>query len=240
MSGICTKCKSEAPENYCPICGHPKVMTRINKHYLLQEIRSVISFEKGFLFTVTELAINPGKSIKEFLNEDRHRLVKPVVFLIVTSLIYTVFNKLLHFEDGYVQFSGNSSSATLSISKWIQGNYGYANIVMAIFIAGWVKLFFRKHEVNIFEILVLLCFTMGMGMLIYTVFGIFQSLIDFNLMQVAGIVGFIYLTWAIGQFYGKGKIVNYVKAFSAYILGMLTFSIIAILIGGVIDLLARQ
>jgi len=151
-----------------------------------------------------------------------------------------IINNSFQFEDSYVQFSGNDDSATLSISNWIQGNYGYTNIIMAIFIAGWVKLFFRKREINIFEILVLLCFVMGMGMLIYAIFGVVQSLIDFNLMQVAGIIGFFYLTWAIGQFYGKGKIVNYVKAFFAYILGMITFSITAILIGTVIDLLTVQ
>lgn len=240
MSGICKKCNSEVTKNYCPICGHPKVMTRIDGNYLLQEIRSVLSFEKGFLFTVRELASNPGISIKGFLNEDRNRLVKPIVFLVVTSLIYTVFNKIFLFEDGYVQFSDNTDSATLSIFEWVQRNYGYANIIMAIFIAAWIKLFFRKRDVNIFEILVLLCFIMGMGMLIYAVFGVIQSLMDFNIMQAAGVVGFIYLTWAIGQFYGKGKVVNYVKAFSAYILGMITFSITAILIGTVIDLLARQ
>jgi hypothetical protein len=239
MSGICKKCKSEVSYNYCPLCGHPKDIKKIDGKYLLQEIRSVLSFEKGFLFTVRELATNPGRSIKDFLNNDRNRLVKPVVFLIVMSLIYSVFNKIFHFEDGYVQFSGNKDAATPSISKWIQENYGYANIIMAIFIAGWVKLFFRKRDVNIFEILVLLCFVMGMGMLIYAIFGVVQNLINFNLMQVAGIVGFIYLTWAIGQFYGKGKIVNYVKAFSAYILGMIAFTITAILIGSVIDLLAR-
>lgn len=239
MSGICQKCKSEVIKNYCPICGHSKEVTRIDGNYLLQEIRSVLSFEKGTLFTVRNLATNPGKSIKEFLKEDRNRLVKPVVFLIIASLIYTVFNKIFQFEDGYVQFSGNGESATKSISKWIQENYGYANIIMAIFIAGWIKLFFRKHDINIFEILVLLCFVMGMGMLIYAVFGVIQSLIDYNLMQVAGIFGFIYLTWAIGQFYGKGKIVNYVKVFFAYILGMISFSITAILIGSLIDFLTK-
>jgi len=68
-------------------------MTRIDGKYLLQEIYSVLSFEKGFLLTIRELAINPGKSIKDFLNEDRNRLVKPVVFLILTSLIYTIINQ---------------------------------------------------------------------------------------------------------------------------------------------------
>lgn len=239
MSEICYKCKSEVTHNYCPICGQPKILTRIDRSYLQQEICSVLSFEKGFLLTVRELATNPGKSIKDFLNKDRHRLVKPIMFLIITSLVYTLFNSIFHFEDGYVQFSGNSDSATLSIFKWIQGNYGYANIIMAIFIAGWVKFFFRKLDVNIFEILVLLCFVMGMAMLVYALFGVVQSLIELNLMQVAGIVGFIYLTWAIGHFFGKRKITNYVKAFFAYILGMLTFSITAILIGTLIDLLVK-
>lgn len=237
MPGICKKCKSEVTRNYCPICGHPKAMTRIDGKYLLQEIRSVLNFEKGFLFTIRELVTNPGKNVKDFLNEDRNRLVKPIVFLIVTSLIYTVLQNIFNFEDSFIKYSDNKESATLSIFKWIQGNYGYANIIMAIFIAAWTKLFFRKREFNIFEILVLLCFAMGMGMLIYAVFGIIQSLIDFNLMQIAGVVGFIYLTWAIGQFYGKGKFINYVKAFFAYILGMLTFSITAIIIGTIIDLL---
>lgn len=237
MPGICKKCNSEVTQNYCLICGHPKAMTRIDGKYLLQEIYSVLSFEKGFLFTIRELLTNPGKSVQDFLREDRNRLVKPIVFIVVTSLIYTVFNNIFLFEDGYIKFSDNKESATLTIFKWIQENYGYANIIMAIFIAAWTKLFFRKREFNIFEILVLLCFVMGMGMLIYAVFGIMQSVMDFNLMQVAGVVGSIYLTWAIGEFYGKRKFINYVKAFFAYLLGMLTFSITTILIGTIIDLL---
>lgn len=237
MSRTCKKCQSEAAQNYCPVCGFRITQTRIDGMYLLQEISSVLSFEKGFLLTIRELLTNPGRSVQEFIREDRNRLVKPIVFLIVTSLIYTIFNNIFSFEDSYAKFSDANQTATSQLSQWIQGNYGYANIIMAIFIAGWTKLFFRKHEVNIFEILVLLCFVMGMGMLIYSLFGLVQSYTNVKLMQVAGIVGFIYLTWAIGQFYGKEKIINYVKAFFAYLLGMLTFSISVLTIGAIIDLL---
>ena len=117
MPETCKKCDSEVPLNYCPICGHPKAMTRIDGEYLLHEIRSVLSFEKGFLFSVRELATNPGRSIKDFLDEDRNRLVKPIVFLIITSLIYTVSNNIFLFEDGYIQYSDDKNSATLSIFK---------------------------------------------------------------------------------------------------------------------------
>ena len=76
-------------------------------------------------------------------------------------------------------------------------------------------------------------------MLIFSFFFIMQGFINIKLMQVASFFGFVYMTWAVGNFFGKKKIINYVKALFAYILGMLTFFIIAILSGSLIDLLAK-
>jgi len=63
---------------------------------------------------------------------------------------------------------------------------------MGIFIAIWTKLFFGKYSYNFFEILILLCFTMGMGMLIFAIFAIIQGLTKIDLMQIAGIVSIAY------------------------------------------------
>ncbi len=233
---ICKNCKAETTQNYCANCGQPAILKRVDGKYILQEIRNVLNFEKGILFTIRELAVNPGNSILEFLNESRNRLVKPIVFLLVTSLIYTILNSVFHFEDGYINYADNKETATLSIFKWIQGNYGYANIFMALFIGIWLKLFFRKYRFNFYEILILLCFIMGMAMLIYSIFGIVESLTHINIMQVGAIAALIYTTYAVGQFFDKRKIMSYVKAFFAYLLGMLTFSLAAIAIGAIIDL----
>jgi hypothetical protein len=54
-------------------------------------------------------------------------------------------------------------------------------------------------------------------------------------MQVAGIVGLIYCSWAIGQFFEKTKMVNYLKAFAAYVFGMITFTFMAMFVGFVIE-----
>lgn len=238
LSDLCKKCNADVALNYCPNCGHPKAIARIDGSYLLDEIRRVLSFEKGFLFTIRELTMKPGKSIQAFIEEDRNRLVKPIVFLIVTSLIYSAVNGIFHFEDNYVNYSDVKESTTLSMFKWIQGNYGYANIIMAIFIALWIKLFFRKEKFNIFEIIILLCFIMGMGMLIYAIFGVAQSMTGVSLMQISAMLGFAYFTWAIGQFFGKRKAGSYIKAFFAYILGMISFFLVVMLIGSTIDALA--
>jgi hypothetical protein len=44
----------------------------------------------------------------------------------------------------------------------------------------------------------------------------------------------------VGQFFGKEKIINYAKAFFAYILGMITFIFAAMLLGALIDLLSKH
>ncbi|PKP27334.1 MAG: hypothetical protein CVU06_02340 [Bacteroidetes bacterium HGW-Bacteroidetes-22] len=234
---ICKKCDSEFEGNYCPNCGHPQKLERINGRYILSEIGSVLNFQKGILYTIKELLLRPGKNIRAFISEDRNRLVKPIMFILITSLIYTIFVSIFHFEDGYIRYSGDKESTTLIIFKWVQGNYGYANIIMSIFIGLWLKILFRKYPFNFFEIIILLCFVMGVGMLIYSVFGIVQSLTHINLMQFGAIISLAYTTYAVGQFFEKRKLLSYIKAFFAYILGMLTFSFIAIGTGIFIDLI---
>lgn len=233
----CKNCNAEVFLNYCPSCGQRVQLKRIDGHYIIHELIHLFHFEKGILYTIRELFMRPGDSVRQFLIENRYRLVKPIIFIIVTSLFYSLVNYFLHFEDGYINYSNVDESTSKSILKWIQGNYGYANIIMGIFIAFWTKLFFRKYQFNFFEILILLCYAMGVGMIIFAFFGMLQSFTHFNLMQIGGVVGFLYCTWAIGQFFDKGKFVNYVKAFFAYFLGVLTFTLTAILIGNIIDLI---
>ena len=234
---VCKNCETEVIQNYCPNCGTPVVLKRINGQYILKEISSVLNFDRGILYTIRELLLRPGKNIQTFVLEDRNRLVKPIIFIIITSLIYTLAQQFLHFEDGYLNAGGFEESATTNIFGWIQKNYGYANIIMAIFIAGWIKVFFRKYEYNFFEILILLCFLMGIGMLIYTVFGLIESITKIQILQIGGMVALVYTSWAIGRFFDKNKKANYLKGFLSYLLGMITFFLAAIILGMGIDLI---
>lgn len=236
----CKNCNTELNSKFCPDCGQPKTVKKIDGQYIIHEIEHVLHFEKGILFTIKELFTNPGENVRHFITENRVRLVKPIIFIIVTSLIYTIVNHFFHIEEGYVKFDETKQSATGSIFKWTQDHYGYSNIIMGVFIAFWAKIFFKKYNYNFFEILILLCFVMGMGMLIFAVFAVFQGIFHKDLMQIAGVVGVAYCTWAIAQFFDKKKKINYIKAFASYILGMLTFTLTAILIGTIIDLIIRH
>jgi hypothetical protein len=236
----CVSCNCEVTSNYCPDCGQPLKLKRINSHYLIHEVEHVLHFERGILYTIKELLINPGKNVKQYLSENRSRLVKPIIFIIITSLIYTVIINFFHVEDGYVKYSSDGNNTTTdSIFKWVQSHYGYANIMMGIFIAWWIKLFFRKHDYNVFEILILLCFVMGMAMLILALFGLVEGLTHLKALAVGGFISVVYITWALGQFYG-GKFSAYLKAFGAYMLGILFLNLVFLTIGGLIDAFIRH
>ena len=223
----------------CTYCGRTQKLKRIDGKYILTEIGSVLNFEKGILYTIRELVLRPGKNIKQFIKEDRNRLVKPVIFVIVCSLLYNIAQQLLHFEDGYINFSGPADSTAAKIFEWVQQNSGNANLIMALFIGFWIKLLFRKYNYNYFEILILLCFIMGIGMLFYTVFGIIEGLFGIKVLIVGGVLSFVYVSWAIGLFFDKRKIINYFKALLSYVLGMISFSLSAVGLGFLIDMILK-
>lgn len=227
-------------EKICPNCGQSEKPRRIDFHYVKHEIEHVLHFEKGISLTIKELVIKPGESIREFISDNRNRLVKPIIFIIITSLIYTLISHFFHIENEYMKYEGLEKSALVKILGWMQANYGYMNILTAMFIAVWLKVFFKKYDYNFFELLIMLCFVMGISMLIYAFFAIIEGISHIKVLHIAGIIGMIYLIWATGNFFEKKKIANYFKALASYLLGMLTFLILTIAIGITIDIITKH
>lgn len=227
-------------EEFCTNCKQNLKPKRIDGHYILHEIEHVLHFERGILYTVRELLIRPGENIKNFINENRSRLVKPIIFIIVTSLIYTLINHFFHIEQSYIKIDGAKDSQFNAINNWVQSHYGYSNIIMGGFIAFWLKIFFKKYDYNFFEILILLCFVLGMEMLMFSVFAIFEGVTKYHLMQIAAVIVFVYFSWAVGQFFDKNRAMSYFKAFISYILGMITFGISIMILGVVMNLITHH
>ena len=108
---------------------------------------------------------------------------------------------------------------------------------MGVIIGGWLKLICKKSSYNFFEILIMLCFVMGAGMLLLAIFTLVQGISGINLQLVGGTLTFIYCLWAIGQFLDGKKGLSYLLAFIAYLLGIISFTVLAVLTGLSIDIL---
>lgn len=239
----CKTCNLSIERNYCSNCGKPLELKRINGYYILHEIQHVLHLEKGIFYTIKEILLRPGQSIKEFITDNRSRLIKPLVFIVITSLIYTLISNYFHIEKWYIQLKGTSKEGVVPKSfiilffDWMKSHYGYANIIIGMFISFWLKILFRKFDYNFFEIVILLCYVMGIEMLFFSFFAMVEGITNFHFMKISGFVTFGYFIWAIGVFFDEYKIMSYVKAFFAYILGIISFAFWFILLGSVIDLL---
>jgi hypothetical protein len=94
--------------------------------------------------------------------------------------------------------------------------------VVAIFIAFWIKVFFRKYGYNFFELLVLSFFILGTAMYFFTLAGIVDLMVPNVVADKIVVIGVLHLSWAIGRFFGK-KFIHYVKGLLCYILGLISF-----------------
>jgi hypothetical protein len=203
-------------------------LKRIDGHYISHEIQHLLHFEKGFLFTVKSLLISPGKAIREFIFEDREKYIKPVLFLIFTSVIFSFILHSLHISYNFFNIDKmeilKGKLRSKEIGEWTDNHIGYAQLIMGVFIAFWVKIFYKKFKYSIYEILVLLSFVLGEAIMIFLFFVILAKTFKFqNLASIGFVIYLVYIIWAIGQFFGEKKIVNYIKSILAYFLGNLSY-----------------
>jgi len=208
----------------------------------MNEIGSVLNFERGIFYTIREMFLRPGATTRKFIAGDRDTIVKPILFLIICSLVYSAGQHFLNYETGYIRFDTKDQVNTpivVDIFEWFSQNYGYANILMTIIIALWIRVFFRMYTYNYYEIFVLLCYVMGVSVLIYSLLGVFENIIDMSVLHVGKFVVFVYSSWAIGQFFDGSKKMNYLKGFLSYLLGLLTSLVILMVVGFILQQLLR-
>lgn len=237
----CKNCNKQLTGKFCSGCGYPNKLKRIDRQYIVDEVSSIINFDRGIFYTIKELFKRPRDTVREFIHEDRKKIIKPITFLIICSFFYTIIQQFLGFEANYININVASRNTpfVVKVYDWFSKNYGYANIIMTILIALWVKIFFKRYNYNYYEIYILVCFTMGISILILTFLGIIGSIINYPVLQFGIFTSLLYNTWAIGQFFDKKKKLNYLKAFLSYIFGIVSFLFIFILIGIVLDKLIK-
>lgn len=239
----CSTCKTDSSGDFCSSCGNPLVIHRIDKSYLTQELLKLIGYERGFLYTAKGLLLRPGKVIREYIEEDRQKITKPITYLILTSLIYTFISH--YFKTDMIQNEMlkrmYGDSLTYQLFYWVQNNYGYANLLLLVPITLWARFLFGDYKYNLYETFVVMSLVMAEGMLLYTL----HVVLNFTFPTIAllnefimGFIMLVYLTWSIGQFY-EGKRLSYFKALLSYVLGMTTFQVVIVIVGTILSIVLK-
>ena len=240
----CKNCNEPVSGNYCSNCGQAANLKRIDGSYIIHEIASSFNAESGMLYTIRMMFLAPGKSVKQFLSGDRNRYVKPISFILITSLISAFVSHFFHIDakEFQQQFTGETEAMELPtaelIMNWVIENT-YSSIIVGFFMAFWIKVFFKKYGYNLFEIFVLFCYIFGMASLYSSVIFTIQGLTHSRLIYISTTLMIFYYIWATGQFFDSRKAGSYIKAFLSYILGFFIFGLIVELIAVFIDVILK-
>ena len=228
----CKNCKEQISNDwdYCPICGRPTKLRKIDKHYIIQEFVDFFSANKGLVYTIKNVLIRPGETVRQFITEDRYRLVKPVTFLFISSLIYAFVVQI--FSITAIDYYQQPELLPIAerLINWTFEYPGYTNIIMGLLMAFWLKILFKKAGFNLFEIFILLCFVLGITNLFTSIVAIVEGVTNMKFLIFSLSFASIYTLWAIGQFFDRKKITSYLKAFLAYIFANIVLGIVVAIV----------
>lgn len=166
----CKNCSFEFEGKFCPKCGQKSKTGRITIRQVFNEARQhFIHFDQGFLYTVRELALRPGHSIREYIAGKRVKHVKPVKFMFWAAAINFLIMHFLRLDEDILkkvaEQQQNNNPKANELSQKLGGFiFEHPSILLfsmipAIALCSW--LFFRRRGYNYAEHFVVSAYLMG-------------------------------------------------------------------------------
>lgn len=247
ITNSCKNCNNNYNGNFCNICGQSSHTQKINFQYVLHEIQhSILHVDSGIFYTIKELFLRPGNSIREFIEGKRIKHFKPAAFVIILSLIYSFLehkiDKITFIEDGLLgivegaNYDDNHNDKEYKIFEWFIHHYSYTVLFLIPVFSLASFLAFKKSKYNYFEHLVLNNFLFGQITLIF-ILTIPLSLIfsnNYNVEIIRIVLAVIFAFWAYFQFFNSirkfARILNTVLTYTIFIFftAILTFILVGI------------
>lgn len=212
---ICKNCKQNFDGNFCNNCGQKHNVERLNFNYLINEIsNNILQVNRGIFFTIKELTIRPGHTIRDFLNGKRKQHFKPLAFILFTSAVYvlityftnpiTVVEEALSGITDALSNNGEKLSITANILNWLLSNFAYSTLLLIPIFSFASYICFLKEKYNYIEHLILNFYISGQQIIIYLTFAALYYIfgIDGYYKEIIPvIVATLFIFWTYIQFF---------------------------------------
>ncbi len=230
---ICKNCNHHFEGKYCNNCGQTADTERLNFNLLIKHLHKnfIKYFQKGIIYSSTQLFKRPGNTIREYIEGKRIKHVDPIALLIALATLYGV----LYHTFGINLFSGISKLGLTKeldikeVNNWISDHYAFVTFLMVPIYSISSFIVFRKQGYNFVEHIFLNTFLASQRLLmrIFT----FPALAALNgkeeiyiLKDLLVFMDVILIMWSYTQFFNK------VSKIHAVLLSVLSYAIFFVLL----------
>lgn len=168
-----------------------KPLERISMKMIYRSIMEALNLERGILYTILGLSIRPGMALKEYLYQDRSRMVHPVRLLVVVVTLATIAtisfltqaDFVEAFQQGAARNGGMNSMEeldpklkefmTLYMNNMAIANLKFFNIYLMLGVplaALATLIFYKRKEYNFAEHLVINAYIYSNTTVLYLLF----------------------------------------------------------------------
>ena len=233
----CKNCGHNIDTKFCSHCGQNSKVGRINLANFLNEVtESVFQINKGFFYTLRELFVRPGKSLKEFLNGKRKNHFKPIAYLLTISTLYFLISQITNqntwMDDLISGWMDGVTGQTKEIQApailiWFSKNYAYSSLLLLPISSLASYLSFLKFGKNYLEHIVINSYITGHQAIFYSLFAILGTVIESDKIDMfPSVIAFSYTCWVFWQLFSEGnRTINILRSIMTYIL-YLIFSLV--------------
>lgn len=196
---ICISCNTEYCSNFCPNCGENSKIKKITFNSFIQDaFATITNMDKGFLYNLKTLLINPKKIPSDYLLGKRKGILNPISFLIISISIYLILENLFRIPIKQIDTSFANSpffekgrEIGAAGGEIISANFKYFWIFSVMLLANTTKLIFGKY--NYLEHVAISSFIIGQATLIAIIgFLILKSPLILNPLLYLSILFMIY------------------------------------------------
>lgn len=238
----CKNCNQSFKGNFCNNCGQSADTHKLNLHFIWHDIQhGLFHFDEGIYYSIKELYLRPGHSIREFIQGKRVKHFKPISLVIVLA---TVYGLLYHSFEINLFTPGDNAIPKLDsdINNWMAKHYSWLTLATIPLYTFGTYIAFKNQGYNFIEYFVLNTFKASQRLILHI--ATFPFLYHFNgtttitkVITILYAIDIILIYWTNFQFFDR---LSRVKVLALSILSHLIFLITMVLLLAIIILLFYQ
>lgn len=218
----CLNCNHKYEGNYCPNCGQKAGKPPLDWKYIWKDILYFLHYDQKFTYTLGQISIRPGETIRGFLEGKRVRHYKPITYVLFLGGIYGLLlylNKIspLNLLSQMVYLVNDLIyTDEFKFPGWLVENIAFVEVLLFLPLFSIASfLIYRKPRLSFTEHLVMNAYLAGqrivIGIITFPLLYLFKD--NPNMFIIAGLINLVELSftfWAFVTFFketDKSKII---------------------------------